>query len=222
MIETSVKVRDKLDSIKEKWCRRYSHSLRRDYISTLSEGLNGAVKRLSPNKTQVQLMKEFLKQSRRAYIDCCEEARTIPDTKFMPLVDRYHEIDKKVSQYLEVKKEGSKYKVYYGDEKIATVMKVEGKYRCTCNQLYDPGAICPHTLAVDDVSEEDYVHNMWKTCIFKETFSLLPPKLPISKNNKNHLNENQKVLISTIKGTKMISDETTSKIIELLGVNCKK
>ena len=43
-----------LSRIRAKWCRQFSRSLRRDYIATLSEGLNGA-KRCIEIKSYIEI-----------------------------------------------------------------------------------------------------------------------------------------------------------------------
>ena len=35
----------KLVGVRDKWCRKYVRGMRRDYIASLSEGLNGAIKK---------------------------------------------------------------------------------------------------------------------------------------------------------------------------------
>lgn len=49
---------------REKWAREHSTSLRRDCISSLSESLNGAVKKGLAVRTQVVLARALVKQSR--------------------------------------------------------------------------------------------------------------------------------------------------------------
>ena len=45
LLKGTADLHTKLSKIRAKWCRRFSQSLGRDYIATLSEGLNGAIKR---------------------------------------------------------------------------------------------------------------------------------------------------------------------------------
>ena len=44
---------EKLTGVKDKWCGRYSHTSRRDFISTVSEGPNGAVWRIAIDTSQI-------------------------------------------------------------------------------------------------------------------------------------------------------------------------
>lgn len=89
-----------LSKIRAKWCRQFSPSPRRDYIATLSEGLNGAIKRQTYLKTQVLLAKTFIRQSAYAYQECSLAARKLPDEGIMPLAKRYISIDREVSTRL--------------------------------------------------------------------------------------------------------------------------
>ena len=68
------KLQKKFYTIHHKWCRRYTSGLRRDYISSISESLNGAIKRETARKTQINLVKSLPKHSARAYHQCHIEA----------------------------------------------------------------------------------------------------------------------------------------------------
>lgn len=78
---------DKFDRIKSQWPRKYSHTLRRDFITTASEALNGTVKRYALGKSQVRLVKAFLQQGMRAYKECCEKSAKLKDNDLMPLAN---------------------------------------------------------------------------------------------------------------------------------------
>ena len=57
----------KFDRVKTQWCRKYSNTQRRDFIATASESLNGAVKRIALDTSQIRLTKAFLAHGMRAF-----------------------------------------------------------------------------------------------------------------------------------------------------------
>ena len=70
-------LQNKFYTIRHKWCRGHTSGLRRDYISSISESLNGATRRETARKTQVDPVKSLLKHSVQAYHQCYIEALSL-------------------------------------------------------------------------------------------------------------------------------------------------
>ena len=83
----------KLDKTKARWCRRFSNTLRRDCTSTASEGVNGGVKRIALDNSQIGLAKAFLSHGIRTHQECCEEATKFRNDELMPLARHYYSVD---------------------------------------------------------------------------------------------------------------------------------
>lgn len=212
------KLLEKLDRIKSQWCRRYSNTLRRDFIATVSEALNGTVKRYALDKSQVRLVKAFIRQGMKAYRECCEESAKLEDNDLMPLARRYYDEDLEVSGPFFWYQKGNEFDVYYDEMLIAHVIKDEnGHYNCDCGQDRDIGTPCSHILSIEEVKAEDYTHNMWTTNVFKETFKA-PTDVCISHKLPKaiKMSSNQSKIIAAVKLCKTISNETTKKILDLL------
>lgn len=190
----------KLERIKDKWCRIFTQGLRRDYIVTLSEGLNGVIKRSVYTQTQVALAKEFLAQSRRAYEECKQSAEKILGGKLMPLAYRYYEIDIDFAKHLSYRKEGDTFIVLYMDKQVAAVKKEKGIWKCNCGQYEDLGTPCPHILCVEKVPPHEYTHKMWRASTFKKAFNItIEPRIQHLERTTALLTAGQKKIIDAVK-----------------------
>lgn len=206
----------KLTRIRTQWCRRFTNGMRRDFISTASEAINGAVKRIALDRSQIRLCKAFVNHSQRAYQECCEEVARIPEKPLMPLAYRYIELDKEVAQSLTFSINNNGFDVYFNTDVIAHVSKNErGLLECNCGQ--DIGTLCPHILAIADIKPEDYTHPVWFVSTFKAAFN--EPSMPISETIQpiqTQLGTNQARIISAVRTAGTISNKTTEAIIELI------
>ena len=212
--------RDKFHMLRNKWCRRFSASIRRDYISTLSESLNGAIKRTVRNHSWVALTKGFLEHSMRAYEESRETAKEFIGLELMPLVHKYYEVDKDVSKSLTYREEGNIFKILFRDSQVATVRKNNGKFICDCNQLLDIGTVCAHILTVEDVNLLSYTHEMWLVKTYLNAFQSEEPKIGSRRLfTTPHFphTTNQAKIINAVQRHKTISNQTTRRILELLG-----
>ena len=199
----------KLSKTRAKWCRQFSQPLRRDCIATLSEGLNGAIKRQTCLKTQVLLAKTFTQQSAYAYQECSLAARKLPDEGITPLAKRCICIGREVSTHLICHKKGEKHVVYMGEREVDQVHVVGGRYSCSCDQVKDIGTPCAHISALDRGSPEMYVDPIWSCATAHTPIMCLPIEKPRSSSDKVRL-------ISRIRGFKELSDDATGDIPALL------
>ena len=189
-----------------------------DYIATLSESLNGAIKCIVPYHNQVALAKGFLEHSIRAYHECKMETEGLKGQKLMPLVYKYYEVDKEVSKSFTYRKEGDKFMVLFGDSHVATVFKTDGKFTCACNQLQDIGTVCPHILTVTDVDLISYTHEMWQIQTYLSAFQG-DETITIEQGStiESSRNTNQTNIIIAVQRHKTTYNETTRMILDLLG-----
>lgn len=208
----------KLYELKEKWCRRYSTCLRRDYITNLSESLNGAVKRLAESKNQFELARAFIQHSMRAYNDSCIEAQHLPAGRLMPLVFDYLRADMALLESLDVQLDGDVHKIFFRDRVVGNVRLVDNHYKCDCHQYEDLGTVCAHILKVNkNVPLEEYTHPIWQTSVFAETFKVECPFLPSLAEGKRVPRSPNKVRISdALRMLPDISDKKTEEILHLI------
>lgn len=209
--------RNKLHRNRTQWCRRFSQGMRRGYISSLSECLNGAVKRISKDHSLTSLTKEFINQSYRTYESCKETAYMYATSDYMPGVTEYYEKAFSVKKYLSYIKEGELYRVFYKGRELAIVTRTNDIYKCSCNQDIDMGVVCCHILSIEDVDISKYTHDIWKTKTFFDAFQIeytssFNPS--VSFVQTKHTNRNK--IIKAVNDRETISNKTTNTILKIL------
>lgn len=208
----------KFESIKDKWCRKYICTLRRDYISSVSEALNGAVKKTALDHNQVRLSKAFISHSLRAYEECCQDASKLTG-ELMPLTDKYYSINLEAGKYFEYKKDKNKFKVYYDGTIIATITKnKEGLLNCNCGQDKDVGLPCAHLLGLEEVDPFTYTNKMWRVDTFKKAFNESTTPCVSGKIHSSGPSDqsNKTKIINAVRLAGTISNSTTNAILQLL------
>ena len=91
-------LQNKFYTIRHKWCRGHTSGLRRDYISSISESLNGATRRETARKTQINPVKSLLKHSVRPYHQCYIEALSLGCNQYVSIVKHYYDYDIEVAK----------------------------------------------------------------------------------------------------------------------------
>lgn len=238
-IKGSGKLALKLEGAKEKWSREYVRGMRRDYIASLSEGLNGAIKKyIEGPKRWSMLLTAFIEQAENAFLSSVSEAEKFIDREdfVMPIGRKYMDINTDLAKKsLDVIEEETCYKVYLGEVLLGEVTRDSDKYKCTCNYKKDIGLPCIHILAVDESAayNKNEINKIWFTSTFINTFlgerkevesqgaytrgeerKKEEKKKEKTSGNKKE-NEGNNTLIDFLK-THKLSEEKQKEIIKLL------
>ena len=148
----------------------------RDCIASLSEGLNGAIKkRVVGEHRWSAILREFIQQSESAFKSAVSEAEKLVGRGdfVVPLGRRYMNIDTELARRsFVVEKDDTVHKVYLEGVLLAEVTEDGGKYKCDCNYQNDVGLPCIHILAVDETAafNREEVDAIWYTSTFLESF----------------------------------------------------
>ena len=197
---------EELTKTRDKRCRRHSNTLRRDFISTVSGGLNGAVERTAVDTSQIRLAKAFLAHGTRAYQECCEEATMLRDDELMPLTGHCYSVDLDVSKSFTWTRRGNMYEIIY-----------EGQHRCDRGQDKDLGTPCPHILSIEEVGAEDYAHKTWTTNTFKQAFNCRrEDAVAGGRVETMSPTSNQMRIIAAVRAAGTISNGATNAMLALL------
>lgn len=225
LFPSNSKIRINLDRKKNMWCARFILGMRRGYVSSLSESINGSIKKKANSNDYITLTKLFISQSRHAYNMCCETASKLSSIGYMPDAIKYYEEAIKSAKKLRYVYKNRKYHIYKKKLYLAVVSRVAGRLVCDCNRNFDIGLPCCHIMAIETVNINDYAHDIWLTKTYKEAFAFrdeVPEIQTVPHSAVKKMRTDKDIAISAIRDSATFSHEKCELIQMILSSELDK